>query len=96
MMETLLEAAARLRDDGYAVDLTATSDGRLRCGGCGSDHDPMDMVIDEVVRYEGASNPDDQSMLLALRCECSCRGLYVTAFGPSASAADGTVLQRLR
>jgi hypothetical protein len=96
MMETLLEAAARLRDDGYDVDLAATSDGRLRCGGCGTDRDPEDMVIDEVVRYEGASNPDDQSMLLALRCKCSRRGVYVTRFGPSASAVDGTVLQRLR
>ena len=95
MMETVLEAAARLRDAGYTVDFSATDDGYLRCGACGTDHDAATMTIEETMRYEGASDPDDEMMLLALRCECGRPGLYVTAFGPNASTADVAVLQRL-
>ncbi|MBK5287353.1 MAG: hypothetical protein JJE46_02685 [Acidimicrobiia bacterium] len=95
MMETMLEATARLRDAGYTVDFSATDDGYLQCGACGTAHDPATMTIDEVVRFEGASNPDDESMLLALSCDCGQPGLYVTAFGPNASTADIAVLQRL-
>lgn len=96
MMETVLEAAARLRGAGYDVDFDATEDGHLRCSACGTLHDPATMAVDEVVRYEGASNPDDQAILLALRCECSRRGLYVAGFGPTATAADAAVLRHLR
>lgn len=94
-METVLEASARLRAKGYAADFHASEDGLLRCGGCLADHDPSAMVIDEVVRYEGASDPDDETILLALHCHCGRSGLYVAAFGPSASAADVAVLERL-
>jgi hypothetical protein len=95
MMETVLEATARLNDVGYTADFTATEAGQLRCGACGTTHDPATMAIDEVVRYEGQSNPDDQAILLALRCSCEQKGLYVTAFGSGASTADVAVLQHL-
>jgi hypothetical protein len=94
-METILDAADRLRSQGYLHDLTATNDGRLRCGACGADHDPASVEIDAVVRYEGASDPDDEEILLALRCGCSHRGLYQAAFGPGANPDDAAVLRRL-
>jgi len=94
-METVLEATQRLRADGYDADFTPTADGRLRCGACGTEHDPETMAVDEVVRYEGASDPQDEAILLALRCTCGRRGLYSTAFGPAASPADDAVLRRL-
>lgn len=95
-METVLEAAARLRRIGYTADFSPTEDGRLQCDTCGELHDPATMVIDEVVRYEGASDPDDEAILLAMRCVCDRAGLYVAAFGPNASAADAAVLPLLR
>jgi hypothetical protein len=94
-METVLEATARLRSSGFVVDFAATEDGRLRCGECGEVLDPSTMVIDEVVRYEGASNPDDQAILFALHGRCERPGLYLSAFGSGASPADDAVLRRL-
>ena len=94
-METALEAAARLRSQGYAIDFSATNEGRLRCGACGVTHDPSTVVIEHVFRYEGASDPDDQTILLALRCGCGGGGLYLAAYGPEATAADVTVLRQL-
>ncbi|MBK5221582.1 MAG: hypothetical protein JJE52_01630 [Acidimicrobiia bacterium] len=95
MMETMNQAAARLRSDGYTVDFNSTDVGHLKCGSCGDEHDPQEMTIDEVVRYEGDSNPDDESMMLALRSDCGRSGLYFSAFGSNASAADVAVFQRL-
>lgn len=95
MMETILEATERLRAEGYVDDFSSTEEGCLRCQGCGAVHDPQELTIDEVVRYEGASDPDDQEILFALKCGCGQRGLYVSAFGPGVSSRDTAVLRRL-
>ncbi len=95
MMETVLEATNRLRAAGYDRDFVPTEDGLLRCGACNTEHDPAEMTIDEVVRYEGSTDPDDEAIVLALVCGCGQRGLFVAAYGPNASAADGAVLRRL-
>ena len=95
MMETLLEATRRLRGRGFDEDFAATTPGRLWCAGCGTDHDPERMVVEEIVRYEGASDPDDQTILLALDSACGRRGLYSAAFGTATPAPDVEVLLRL-
>lgn len=94
-METLSEAVVRLQATGYNENLSATTDGRLRCPTCGEEHDPADVVIDEQVRFEGTSDPDDESILIALTCGCGAKGLYTTMFGPEMSAEDAEVVQRL-
>lgn len=95
MMDTLLDATRRLRADGFDIDFSATGVGRLRCVGCGVDHDPAAMEVVEVVRYEGASDPGDQAILLALRGECGHRGLYSSAYGADTAEADVLALHRL-
>lgn len=94
-METILEASERLRRRGYAGDFSATDEGLLRCQGCGTNHEPAELEIHEVVRYEGASNPDDEEILFALECGCGRRGLYVSAFGPGVGTGDVAVLRKL-
>ncbi|MEY2582072.1 MAG: hypothetical protein QOE09_1921 [Ilumatobacteraceae bacterium] len=93
--ETLTEAMQRLRKVGYETDLYATDDGRLECGSCGKRYDPLSMTIDETVRFEGDSNPDDEAILLAVRCPEGCKGLYSAAFGAAVSPEDATVLRAL-
>ena len=95
MMDTLLDATRRLRAHGFDVDFSATAHGMLRCPGCGVDHDPASMHVVEVVRYEGASDPADEMILLALSCTGGCHGLYSAAFGPATAEADVVALQRL-
>lgn len=95
MMETIPEAAKRLRAAGYDRDFGATEDGMLVCDACDQNHDPTEMKIDEVVRYEGATNPADETILLALECSCGAKGLYYAGFGINASLADSRVLRNL-
>jgi hypothetical protein len=91
-METLVEAMDRLRGAGYELDLFALDGGRLRCGACAEVVDARDATVDEVVRFEGMSNPDDMAILTALSCPNGHRGLFSAAYGPTASAQEAEVL----
>lgn len=93
-METLSEAITRLTGSGYVENFHPVA-GHLVCGRCETDFDPSDMSVDEVVRFEGASNPDDQAILYALDAGCGHRGLYAAAYGTAASSEDTAVLLAL-
>lgn len=94
-METLSEAINRLRAAGYDADFVPTDTGQLRCPVCDSAHDPAEMTIDEQLRFEGESDPADESLLLALSCACGAKGLYSTMFGPDISPEDAAVVRAL-
>jgi len=74
-METMAEAVDRLRATGFVNDVAVTEAGRLRCNACEEINVASDLTIEETVRFEGASNPDDQSILLALTTSCGHRAL---------------------
>lgn len=93
-MEHLAQAVERLTVAGYSEDFRAES-GRLRAVGEGSLHEPESLVIDEIVRFEGASDPDDQAVLFALRSEPrGIRGTFVTAYGLYLDPLDGAMIRR--
>jgi hypothetical protein len=91
-VETLTEAIARLRAQGFLSDFSAVADGRLRCEVCGAEFDPAELRVDEIVRFEGASDPGDESILFALSGPCGHAGLYSAAYGPSATPEDAAVV----
>jgi hypothetical protein len=59
------------------------------------DRGPREHVRSVTERFEGESNPDDESILLALVCRCGTRGQFTAAFGPDTPRADAAVLVRL-
>ena len=66
---------------------------RVRCPACDSAVDAHRAVVEETVRFEGDSNPDDEQILLAITLPCTHRGLFRAAFGPNSAADDGEVLR---
>ena len=94
-METMLQAVDRLRASGFEHDLTVYSAGCLRCSTCGEITEANQVTLEETVRFEGESNPDDQSILVALTTSCGHRGLYSSAYGPTAPGADAEVHRAL-
>ena len=90
-METMSHATARLRAAGYTEDWIAEH-GELRCFTCGTSHDPGQVSVDEVVRFEGPSDPGDEAILFALAGSCGHRGLYGAAYGPFASVEEAAVI----
>ncbi len=93
--ESLSDAIQRLHNRGFTHGLRAEG-GRLHDLVTGEFFDPEILIIDEVVRFEGESDPDEQAVLFAL---CSPQGgalgTYSAVFGPSMPAVDGDVVRRL-
>jgi hypothetical protein len=94
-METLAQAVERLTAAGYEHDFRAEPEG-LRAVGTGCVYAPESLVIEEALRFEGASDPQDEAALFALRCEAhGTRGTYVVAYGPAMDPLDVEIVRRL-
>ena len=92
---TLLDTINAWRAAGYGADFLIVGN-LLRCRQCNDTHDPRTAEILDVARFEGASDPDDESAAYALVCvHCGTRGILVTAYGPSASAEEADVVVAL-
>ena len=90
---TVLDAVQLLEAEGYTTPITVRADGSIRCGACAETHALQNALIDRVYRFEGASDPDDEAIVLGLRCpRCDAKSVLVSAFGPNAEPA---VLQQL-
>ncbi len=82
--DTVVEAVRLLAGRGYTGSLSLGT-GVVRCAGCAVDQKVEDVVVDEVFRFEGESNPDDEAIVLAVRCPaCGVKGVIASAYGPGA------------
>jgi hypothetical protein len=83
-----------LRSAGFSADFEV-GEGGLMLVGVGP-VDAMGVHIDAEFRFEGASDPDDESVVLGLHDPASgARGVLVSAYGPAASASEAEVLSTL-
>jgi hypothetical protein len=91
VLDTVRDLSAR----GYEGQFQVT--GRaVRCQHCGRLTGPEDLEVDEVHRFEGESNPDDEAVVVALHCRaCGWRGTLVTGYGPSVPEGDAEFLASL-
>lgn len=94
-METLTGAISRLRDEDHTADFSALADGALCCGSCGSSCDPSGSAVEQVVRFEGSSDPGDSAILVGVRCSCGRAGLFSSAYGVDVAPEDAAALRRL-
>jgi hypothetical protein len=90
---TLACALADLEQRGFTADLRAV-DGGLRAR-TGPTFAPRDLVIREVHRFEGVSDPDDMEVVYAIESTSGVRGTLVDAFGVYADPATGLALETI-
>jgi hypothetical protein len=82
--ETVTEAVRGLQQRGYGDDFTIAPAG-VHCAACGGVHPARRLVITDVFRFEGPSDPGDETIVLGVECPaCGERGIVVSAFGPDA------------
>ncbi len=80
---TVSGALKQLADEGYTADFSARP-GAVHCIACGKEHSAEGALVEKVHRFEGASDPDDQALVLGLLCPtCGAKGVLVTGYGPS-------------
>ena len=94
-METIADAVNRLTAAGYRADFRAEESG-LRVAGTACVHPPEGLLIDEVVRFEGISDPADEAIVFALRCpEHGVKGTYTVAYSFQMEPTDAEMMRRL-
>jgi hypothetical protein len=82
--ETVTEAVRLLEQRGFRADFRI-EDGGFRCGTCGVVHTARVLVVTDVFRFEGPSDPADEAIVLGMHCPaCGDRGIVVSAFGVDA------------
>lgn len=94
--ETVSEAVISLQSRGYNLDLNIQTD----CLHC-AEHDlqlfPDDFKIDEVHRFEGATDPADEAVVYAVSSEKhKAKGVLVDGYGVSAGAISPKIMAKLQ
>ncbi len=94
--DTLTEALIDLRRRDFTLDYNLVG-GVAHCEQVQEDLRPEQLLIKEVYRFEGDSNPDDNMVLYALqsRPNPAHKGVLVAAFGPDVETETVDFLHRL-
>lgn len=90
-----IDAIRDLYRRGYTIDFAFHGDG-LHDTATGKSYRPDELVIAEHHRFEGDSDPDDESVVYAIESVNGARGIVVDAFGTYADPALATLLQNIR
>ena len=92
---TLSETINALVAVGYDVDLNVKED-CLICHEFDQSFSPEEFEIDKVYRFDGATNPDDESIVYAISSQkFDVKGVLVNGYGPSADEATSKLVERL-
>lgn len=88
---TLSQRMNELKENGYTFDFNLEDD-KIIDKSIDTSYLPDDFNVDKVYRFEGMSNPSDNSILYAITTSNGRKGLLVDGFGVS----GGQVSKKLR
>jgi hypothetical protein len=90
--DTVVEAVELLKEQGYSIEFQLV-DGHLTCDADDRACPASDVVVEQLFRFEGPSDPGDEMVVFGLRDPVSGRrGVLASGFGP---AADPELLDHL-
>ena len=92
---TLSDATNDLKKRGYNVDLNL----KASCIECPSRHlqfYPEDFTIDEFYRFEGMSNPSDNSIVFAISSKAGIKGVLIDAYGVYSESLNDAMIRKLK
>lgn len=93
--ETLTDALNGLQAKGYVEDFNLLPH-CIACPARSMNLYPSDFTIDEFYRFEGFSNPDDNSILYAISSKDGIKGTLVDAYGVYADDLTEEMVEKLR
>lgn len=94
-MSSLAETVERLKEEGYTEDFRA-EEGRLIATGSGEDFTPADFRVDDIYRFEGATDPSDMSILFVMAThDDRVKGTWSTPFGAAMGRDAAMVVRNL-
>ena len=93
--DTLVQAVSDLQRRGYTDDLQL-GENCLLCNAKGKSLDPTEFQIDEFHRFEGFTDPEDQSIVYAISSEThGLKGILINGYGPNASPMTQELVKKL-
>jgi len=85
----------RLTEGGFPDGWRAETGG-VRATQSGHLHQPEELEIESIDRFEGISDPDDMAIVMAVRCPSDgCSGTYTAPYGTLMPAIDGELILRI-
>jgi hypothetical protein len=89
---TVMEALHDFRSKGFLIDFNLEEN----CIACaqGKFHE-NDFRIIEIYRYEGNSNPDDETTVYAIESNSGIKGVLVTGYGINTGKCSQEILNKL-
>lgn len=96
--DTLSEAVNDLAKRGYTADfLLHEEKDCLYCVGNSLELSPEDFVIDEVYRFEGMTDPADESIVFAISStKFNVKGLVINSFGANFGYRSSKLVEHLQ
>ncbi len=92
---TLSETINGLKKEGYTLDFNINKEAVI-CDQQNINLSPEDFAIDKVYRFEGESNPEDQSILYAISSnKFNVKGVLVNGYGISADEKSNALIAKL-
>lgn len=92
---TLSEAIDGLRKQGYKEDLNLKPH-CLECSSSKLEYHPEDFQVDSYYRFEGMSDPDDNSIVYAISSNDGIKGVLVDAYGAYSENLSPAMVLKLK
>jgi hypothetical protein len=92
---TVTEALNGLREKGYTLDFNLKQN-CIECKAMNINLHPSHFAIDEFHRFEGASNPDDNSIVFAISSTDGLKGTLVDAYGVYSDSLSEEMISKLK
>ena len=92
--DTVAEAVKGLKQRGYTIDFNLEAD-RIFCDKTPLSLKAADFEITEFYRFEGESDPADESVVYAIESRNGQKGLLVTGFGITAEGMGEALVEKL-
>lgn len=101
-MQTQTDAIDALRSEGFDHDAWLTDDGRVAVAPTGDASGDAEttceaspLTIVETHRFEGASNPDDEAMVLGVETPDGSRAVLNVPYGPDVSGPQADAIREM-
>jgi hypothetical protein len=92
---TLSQAINKLKlEEGYEYDFNLLDD-KLELKNDKETYSVEDFNVDKVLRFEGASNPDDNAILYAITTKHGKKGVLVDGYGISGGQISKSMIDKL-
>ena len=93
---TIAESLKHFEARGFTTQMAAREGGTVFCAACREESPAAQVIVDALIRTEGASDPDDMVAVAALTCPaCSAKGTVALKYGPESTPEEMAVLQEL-